>query len=244
MLFLTLIQEFLLNRKSISDDEGEDLVKSLQYNHTLRVLNLESNHLGPSFLYALSDTLKVNTSLTNIDISGNSLTNGNNISGIEALCESLKENDTLTHLSLYNTSLPEKAGQLLLETLDYNDSLILLDLEKNPQIKLDTIRAIQIKIRENYNKWRSLRFDEWTQRNILKSQEKEIKDIRAIRESEENEVKRILDDAKRQQNMREELWIKEMADRDEERSRRERKIEKEALARAKKKKRRGRKKKK
>jgi Ran GTPase-activating protein (RanGAP) involved in mRNA processing and transport len=122
----------LLNRKSINDDEGEDLVKSLQYNHTLRVLNLESNHLGPSFLYALADTLKVNTSLTNIDISGNSLTNGNNISGIEALCEALRENDTLTHLSLYNTSLPEKAGQLLLDTLDDNDSLILLDLEKNP----------------------------------------------------------------------------------------------------------------
>jgi hypothetical protein len=186
-----------LNRKSITDDEGEDLIKSLQYNRTLRVVNLESNHLGPNFLFALAETLLVNTSLTNIDLAGNQLTNGNNISGIEALCESLKENDTLTHLSLYNTSLPEKAGQYLLNMLDYNKSLILLDLEKNPDIKLGTIRAIQIKIKENYNAWRSLRFDEWTQRKVLKAQEKEIKDIRHAREKEEGEVRRIIDEAKK-----------------------------------------------
>ena len=121
-----------MNRKSIDDDEGEDLVKSLQFNRTLKTLSLESNHLGPNFLYALAETLKINKTISNIDISGNQLMNGNNISGIEALCYALKENDTLTHLGLYNTSLTEKAGQLILETLESNDSLILLDLERNP----------------------------------------------------------------------------------------------------------------
>lgn len=100
------------------------------------------------------------------------------------------------------------------------------------------MRSIQIKIKENYNKWRSLRKDEWNQRKILKTQERQIKDIRSIREGEEDEIKRILDDAKRQQSQREELWIKEMANKKEQKARKERKIEKEALARAKKKKRR------
>lgn len=216
---------------------------SLQYNNSLRVLNLESNHLGPNFLIALAETLKVNKSLTNIDLSGNALTNGNNLSGIEDLCKTLAENDTLTHLSLYNTSLTDSAGKMILNMLDNNESLILLDLEKNPEIKLDTIRKIQIKIKANYDKWRELRYGEWTQRKILKSQEEEIKDIRAVREKEEAEIKRILDEAKQRQATREELWIHEMNEKAEERRRKERKIEKEALARAKKKKRGGMKKK-
>jgi len=189
----------LLNRKSIDDDEGEDLVYSLQYNNSLRVLNLESNHLGPNFLIALADTLKVNKSLTNIDLSGNALTNGNNLLGIQELCKTLKDNDTLTHISLYNTSLTDSAGKLILDMLENNESIILLDLEKNPEIKLDTIRKIQIKVKANYDKWRELRYGEWTQRNILKAQEVEIKDIRTVREKEEAEIKRIIDEAKHRQ---------------------------------------------
>ena len=219
------------------------MVYSLQYNRSMRVLNLESNHLGPNFLIALAETLKVNTSLTNIDLSGNALTNGNNLSGVEELCRTLKDNDTLTHLSLYNTSLTDSAGKLILDMLEHNESLILLDIEKNPEIKLETIRKIQIKVKANYDKWRQLRFGEWTQRKILKAQEEEIKDIREVREKEEAEIRRILDEAKQRQATREELWIHEMNEKAEERRRKERKVEKEALARAKKKKRGGMKKK-
>ena len=148
---------------------------------------------------ALADTLKVNKSLTNIDLSGNALTNGNNLLGIQELCKTLKDNDTLTHISLYNTSLTDSAGKLILDMLENNESIILLDLEKNPEIKLDTIRKIQIKVKANYDKWRELRYGEWTQRNILKAQEVEIKDIRAVREKEEAEIKRIIDEAKHRQ---------------------------------------------
>jgi hypothetical protein len=218
-------------------------VNSLQYNNSLRVLNLESNHLGPNFLIELAETLKVNKSLTNIDLSGNALTNGNNLSGIEELCKTLTENDTLTHLSLYNTSLSESAGQLILEMLQTNQSLILLDIEKNPDMKLLTVRNIQTKVKANYDKWRELRFGEWTQRKILKAQEEEIKAIRTVRETEEAEIMRIVDEAKLRQSRREELWIQEINDKAEDRRRKEKKIEKEALGRAKKKKRGGMKKK-
>ena len=199
-----------MNRKKLKDDEGEDLVRSLQYNSSLEKLSLESNQLGPVFLEALADTLRVNKTLKYIDLEGNPLTNGNNEKGIEALCDALVENDTLTSLNLNNTGLTEKSGARILDTLRHNKKIIMLDIEQNPNISLNTVRSIQECIADNNRLWREVRTKEWKERKRLIAEEKNTKMINAAREKEVNEIKRILSEARQDQLSREELWIKEV----------------------------------
>lgn len=80
-------QELVINRKGMSDEEGCDLSKSLEYNHFLERLSLEGNALGPRFLEAFAKTLKVNTTLKYIDLEGNPLCKSSSDAGVQALCE-------------------------------------------------------------------------------------------------------------------------------------------------------------
>lgn len=70
----------------MTDEEGSDLAKSLEYNSSLERISLEGNLLGPKFLESLSRTLMINTSLKALDIEGNCLTKGSD-SGVQALCK-------------------------------------------------------------------------------------------------------------------------------------------------------------
>lgn len=78
----------------MEDEEGSDLAKSLEYNHSLERLSLEGNLLGSKFLDALSKTLLVNTTLKAIDIEGNCLTKGSE-AGVHALCEVIRSDPRL-----------------------------------------------------------------------------------------------------------------------------------------------------
>jgi hypothetical protein len=80
-------EELVINRKGMSDEEGCDLSKSLEYNHFLERLSLEGNMLGPRFLEAFAKTLKVNKTLKYIDLEGNTLCKSSSDSGVQALCE-------------------------------------------------------------------------------------------------------------------------------------------------------------
>lgn len=228
-----------MNRKQLTNDQGADLSKALQYNYHLEKLCLEGNQLGPKFLESLAEMLRINKHLRYIDLEGNPLTNGNNESGIDALFNSLKSNDTLMHLNLNNTGLTETSGNAILYALKANKKIIMLDIEKNPKIRLDTVREIQKQLLENNKIWRAIRKKEWQERKIMINEEENTKKINKMREEEVDTIKRILREARMDQLKREELWIKAMKERDEDRAKREKKIEKEADARAKKKKRRG-----
>lgn len=60
----------------MTDEEGVDLAKCLEYNRTLERLSLEGNLLGPNFLTSISKSLMVNTTLRSLDLEGNRLTKG------------------------------------------------------------------------------------------------------------------------------------------------------------------------
>lgn len=70
------LRELVINRKSMTDEEGVDLAKCLEYNRTLERLSLEGNLLGPNFLTSISKSLMVNTTLRSLDLEGNRLTKG------------------------------------------------------------------------------------------------------------------------------------------------------------------------
>lgn len=132
----------MINRKLLDDEDGEDLARALKYNERIEKISLENNLLGPRFLVALADTLRHNKYIKYIDLEGNSLTGGNNEEGIKALFEALKENDTLVSLNLNNTSLTSRSGLDIKRGMQNNKKIIMLDIEKNPDLELDDVRDI------------------------------------------------------------------------------------------------------
>ncbi|KAG0025896.1 hypothetical protein BGZ82_009786 [Podila clonocystis] len=76
---------------------------------------------------ALSEALKTNTTLTNLDLWGNSI--GDN--GAQSLAEALKNNSTLTTLDLWRNSIGDNGALALAELLERNSSLTTLSLGYN-----------------------------------------------------------------------------------------------------------------
>lgn len=201
------VRDITIARKNMSEEDGCDLAKSLQYNRSIERITLEGNLLGPKYLESLAETLRVNKTLKYIDLESNCLTKGNNERGIEALCEALKENDTLTSLNLNSASLTEKSAQSLKRALDYNHSLICLDLEMNPMINLKTMRQIQEKIQANQEKHRLERKYEWQQRKKMEDEQKLNKRIYMERKNELTKIKEIQHNAEIRQKNREHIFI-------------------------------------
>jgi hypothetical protein len=62
------LRELVINRKGMTDEEGTDLAKCLEYNKNLERLSLEGNLLGTNFLTSLYKPLMVNTTLRSLDL--------------------------------------------------------------------------------------------------------------------------------------------------------------------------------
>jgi hypothetical protein len=86
----------------------------------------------------------------------------------------------------------------------------MMDIEKNPLVELETVRAIQKKLIRNNQIWREVRTKEWKQRKTMISEERNTKMIEDMRQNEIETVKRILKEARADQLQREELWIQEV----------------------------------
>lgn len=223
----------------MSDEEGCDLSKSLEYNHFLERLSLEGNMLGPRFLEAFAKTLKINKTLKYIDLEGNPLCKSSSDAGIQALCEvrdaqqALKENDTVSYLSLNNCQLSDTAGKLIERMLLLNKKITMIDLESNPKLSYDMVRAIQDRLVENRNEWTRERKREWNERKELTAEELNIRKIVEAREEEIRTVKDIQAKAQDLQLKREQIFVETLKKQEEERKKLEKKLEKEALMRAK-----------
>jgi len=191
----------------LNDDDGEELAKALKYNKSLGRLSLEGNLLGPDFLIGLAETMRFNNTIKHIDLEGNSLTNGNNEKGIEALFLSLRKNNTLMSLSLHNTSLTENCGNHIVNCLKVNRKIIMLDVEKNPNLSIEAVRSIQELLIRNYNETEEISTKEWMERKELIFEEDNTKKIRDYYEREVDIMNKIVDDAQAQQLKREELFL-------------------------------------
>ncbi|XP_004348395.2 pelle/IL-1 receptor associated Kinase [Capsaspora owczarzaki ATCC 30864] len=75
----------------------------------------------------LAEALKVNTTLTQLDIPNRSLRED----GAQAIAEALKVNTALTQLDLHNNQIGDAGAQAIAEALKVNTALIQLDLSRN-----------------------------------------------------------------------------------------------------------------
>ncbi|KAF8971967.1 hypothetical protein BGZ46_010199 [Entomortierella lignicola] len=103
------------------------LVNSLKTNITLTNLDLSGNSIGKDGALALSEALKINTTLTTLDLQDNWIEEEGDL----ALSEALKANTTLTTLDLRNNWIEKEGALALSEALKTNTNLTTLDLQNN-----------------------------------------------------------------------------------------------------------------
>ncbi|KAF9952974.1 hypothetical protein BGZ72_005788 [Mortierella alpina] len=113
--------------KRLKGKESQALVEALKINSTLTSLNLSHNSIDDNEGQALAEALKINMTLTFLNLSHNSM--GDNT--VQALAEALKINSTLTNLGLSYNSIGYNGGPVLAEALKINRTLTRLNLMSN-----------------------------------------------------------------------------------------------------------------
>ena len=103
------------------------LCLALRVNTSLTSLDLSENSIGDEGASSLSEALRVNTSLTSLDLSENSIGD----EGASSLSEALRVNTSLTSLDLSENSIGDEGASSLSEALRVNTSLTSLDLSDN-----------------------------------------------------------------------------------------------------------------
>lgn len=147
-------------------------------------------------------------------------------------------NDTLLYLNLNNTDLSSTSGHAILNMLRHNKKIIMIDIERNPKVDYDTVRAIQDNLVSNKELYDRDRRREWCERKDMTAEEFNLNLISRAREEEITTVKEIQKKAQEIQLVREQIYVENIKRQEEQRKKGEKKIEKEALMRAKGKKRR------
>ncbi|XP_044178511.1 protein NLRC3-like isoform X2 [Acropora millepora] len=103
------------------------LFLALRVNTSLTSLDLRYNSIGDEGASSLSEALRVNTSLTSLDLRYNSIDD----EGASSLSEALRVNTSLTSLDLGKNSIHAEGAHSLSEALKVNTSLTSLDLGVN-----------------------------------------------------------------------------------------------------------------
>ncbi|XP_067050418.1 protein NLRC3-like isoform X4 [Acropora muricata] len=103
------------------------LFLALKVNTSLTSLDLYYNFIGDEGAHSLSEALRVNTSLTSLDLCLNSI----HAEGAHSLSEALRVNTSLTSLDLSVNSIGNEGAHSLSEALRVNTSLTSLDLSEN-----------------------------------------------------------------------------------------------------------------
>ncbi|KAK1945628.1 Dynein regulatory complex subunit 5 [Phytophthora citrophthora] len=144
----SVITTLKLCDNQIHAEGGRYLSRGLKYNSSLVELDLRLNRLTDDGGRMLLDGLVEHTSLTNLNLSSNMLGK----ESAEALAEILSDSLTsLRSIDLSSNSLSESDGDVLLQGLHQNSTVIALDLRQNTQIPADADCIVKIaqKIRQN-----------------------------------------------------------------------------------------------
>lgn len=133
------LNALILNGADVDDNECGNLAKAISLNKTIQILGLAHNLIGKSEILnvlhpdlitggeAIGEMLKVNTTLTKLDLSWNAV----RLESAIALAESLEVNTTLKTLLLAYNSFGDIPSQVLGRTLKVNKGLTELDIESN-----------------------------------------------------------------------------------------------------------------
>ncbi|MBA2649379.1 MAG: hypothetical protein H0U75_07250 [Legionella sp.] len=113
-----------LNESDIGPHGAKTLAGALEFNTSLRLLNLSGNRIGDEGAIVLAEALKVNSSLRVLKLTGSAI----GYKGIKALADALVGNTTLLSLDLTNNKICLNSIKILIHLLADNHSLLHLGL--------------------------------------------------------------------------------------------------------------------
>ncbi|XP_078368375.1 uncharacterized protein LOC144652233 isoform X3 [Oculina patagonica] len=102
-------------------------IMALKINTTLTYVDLGGKNIGDHGARSLSEVLKVNATLTYLDVSENNI----GPRGTDSIFEALKHNATLTNLNVSNNNIGEDGAYSLFRALEHNTTLTNLDVSNN-----------------------------------------------------------------------------------------------------------------
>jgi hypothetical protein len=179
-----------LCRKMINDADSATLAHVLQVNRKLEKLELEGNQMGPESAKVLANALKdQNKTVRFLDLESNPLTGPTkqDESGIKALADMLRENRKLLVLNLDNTGLNEKCGDILVECMEINHTLINLEITHN-ELSVRQIRIIQDCLKKNKQTYDAERLREFKERKQMNEEDSATKHLLDIEENKKKTV--------------------------------------------------------
>eukprot|EP00729_Bicosta_minor_P008124 gene8124-biopygen266 len=131
------VRKLAMRKMELGEDDGAAIGEVLKVNTTLTSIDLQQNKLGEVGGAAIYEALKVNTTLTSINLQFNKL---GEVGGA-AIYEALKVNTTLTSINLQFNKLGEVAGVAIGEALKVNTTLTSINLQFN---KLGEVAGVAI----------------------------------------------------------------------------------------------------
>ena len=139
----TVLKHLNIARKNISDEMGSLIANALTINKGLEHCEMQGNNLQAGGVKSLGEMLLKNRTLKVLNLEMNDLTsNGKDNSGIQALAEALRHNVVLTSLTLNSCGLGAHCSAMLADAIEDNHTLILLDIEGNPDMNIYDVRRI------------------------------------------------------------------------------------------------------
>jgi len=111
----------------INDNGIKKIVEALKINKTITRLDLNNNKISNDGTKVLAEALKINTKLETLNISNNNI----RYSGAKALAEALKTNKTLILFNISNNNIGYDGGIAIADALKINTTLLDLNLSEN-----------------------------------------------------------------------------------------------------------------
>ncbi|KJE94543.1 hypothetical protein CAOG_05175 [Capsaspora owczarzaki ATCC 30864] len=112
---------------TVGDAGAQAIAEALKVNTTLTQLDLPYNQIGDVGAHAIAQALKVNTTVTKLYLLRNQIGDV----GAQAIAEALKGNTTLTHVNLFHNHIGDAGAQAIAEALKGNTKLTKLYLGWN-----------------------------------------------------------------------------------------------------------------
>ncbi|KJE91472.1 hypothetical protein CAOG_009567 [Capsaspora owczarzaki ATCC 30864] len=113
--------------KKIGNDGAQAVAEALKVNTTVTHLDVRENQIGDVGARAIAETLKVNKTVVEVALSWNQISDA----GARAIAETFKVNTNLRWLILYHNQIGDAGAQAIAEALKVNTNLILLYLSVN-----------------------------------------------------------------------------------------------------------------
>ncbi len=133
---------------------------------------------------SIGEMLLKNRTLKVLNLEMNDLTsNGKDNSGIKSLAEALRHNVVLTSLTLNSCGLGAHCSAMIADAMEDNHTLILLDIEGNPDMNIYDVRRIQDKLAENRKVYYYERQREFKERRLMQEEKNIVKNLTIEQES-------------------------------------------------------------